>query len=206
MDNKFTLKLQQWLLTPDDQKDWDKGALMLLQLTNNKIMYRNICGNPKAKSEYIKGKLQQHLNFRLEKKTHAEVEEMQKKVDVIAKKTIKPESEFADFKAGKRADHDALPDEIQARYVENLNIVHRMRELHLQLRKISNDNVTCPDSERYPFLKELIALDKQIHENWDVYDHYVVQENVKTEPVPENKEEEPEEKPKKVSKSKRKKK
>ncbi|MBR6263234.1 MAG: hypothetical protein IKR05_08465 [Prevotella sp.] len=178
MDNKFTLKLQQWLLTPDDQKDWDKGALMLLQLTNNKIMYRNICGNPKAKSEYIKGKLQQHLNFRLEKKTHAEVEEMQKKVDVIAKETIKPESEFADFKAGKRADHDALPDEIQAKYVENLNIVHRMRELHLQLRKISNDNVTCPDSERYPFLKELIALDKQIHENWDVYDHYVIEKEV----------------------------
>ena len=206
MDNKFTLKLQQWLLTPDEQKDWDKGALMLLQLTNNKIMYRNICGNPKAKAEYIKGKLQQHLNFRLEKKTHAEVEEMQKKVDVIAKETIKPESEFADFKAGKRADHDALPDEIQARYVENLNIVHRMRELHLQLRKISNDNVTCPDSERYPFLKELIALDKQLHGNWDVYDHYVVQKNVKTESVPENKEEESEEKPKKADKSKRKKK
>ena len=50
-----------------------------------------------------------------------------------------------------------------------------MRELHLQLRKLSTANVTCPDSERYPFLKELIALDKQLHENWDRYDHFVMQ-------------------------------
>ena len=29
-----------------------------------------------------------------------------------------------------------------------------------------------PDSERYPFLKELIALDKRLHSNWEQYDHY----------------------------------
>ena len=48
-----------------------------------------------------------------------------------------------------------------------------MRELHLRLRSLSLDNVTCPDSERYPFLKELIALDKKLHANWEAYDHYV---------------------------------
>ena len=50
-----------------------------------------------------------------------------------------------------------------------------MRELHLQLRKLSEMNTTCPDSDRYPFLKELIALDKKLHENWDKYDHYVIE-------------------------------
>ena len=34
-------------------------------------------------------------------------------------------------------------------------------------RKMSN-----PDSERYPFLKELISLDKKLHANWEAYDHY----------------------------------
>ncbi len=174
MNNQFTEKLQAWLNTPDEQKDYAEGALLLLQLSGNQIMYRNISVNPKGKAEFIKGKLQQYLKFRLAQLTHEQVEQMQQKVDDIVKVTIKPDGDFADFKAGKRADHDKLPEDIQALYVENLDIVHRMRELHLQLRKLSTANVTCPDSERYPFLKELIALDKQLHENWDTYDHFVV--------------------------------
>jgi hypothetical protein len=74
---------------------------------------------------------------------------------------------------GKREDHDALPDEIKAKYVENLSLLQRMRELHLRLRSLSLENATCPDSERYPFLKELISLDKKLHANWEAYDHYV---------------------------------
>ena len=174
-DAQFTEKLQQWMNTPDGQKDWSEGALMLLQLSGNQIMYRNISVNPKGKAEFIKGQLQKYLNFRLQQLTHGEVEEMQQKVDKIIIEVIKPEekNEFADFKAGKRADHDSLPDEVKALYAENLDIVHRMREVHMKLRSLSLENATCPDSERYPFLKELIALDKKLHENWDVYDHFV---------------------------------
>lgn len=171
----FTDKLKIWLDTPDEKKDWAKGALMLLQITGNQIMYRNISVNPKGKAQFIKGKLQAHLNFRLAKITHQQVEEMQKKVEVIVKETVKPDKEFEDFKAGKRSDHDKLPEEIQALYVENLDIVHRMRETHMQLRNLSKQKLTCPDSERFPFLKDLINMDKKLHENWDRYDHYVVE-------------------------------
>ena len=172
MDSNFTQKLQSWLNTPDSEKDYAEGALMLLQLTNNQIMYRNISVNPKGKAEFITGKLQKYLSFRLAQLTHEQVKEMETKVQTIVEETIKPKPDFADFKAGKRPDHDALPDEIQALYVENLDIVHRMRELHLQLRQLSAVNTSCPDSERYPFLKELIALDKTLHQNWDIYDHF----------------------------------
>ena len=177
MDHQFTEKLQQWMNTPDGQKDWDEGAIMLLQLSGNKIMYANVSVNPKGKAEFIKGKLQQYLNFRLQQLTHEQVKEMQQKVDVIVKDTIKPDGDFDDFKAGKRTDHDTLPDDIKALYAENLDIVHRMRELHLKLRTLSLEDATCPDSERYPFLKELIALDKKLHENWDAYDHFVTGSN-----------------------------
>ena len=174
-DPKFTAQLQDWINTPDDQKNWDEGAILLLQLSGNKIMYRNISVNPKGKAEFIKGQLQKCLNFRLQQLTKDQVNEMQSQVDEIAQKVIKPAetSEFADFKAGKRADHDSLPAEIQALYVENLDLIHRMRELHLKLRTLSLDEATCPDSERYPFLKEIIALDKKRVENWDVYDHFI---------------------------------
>ena len=188
-DPKFTEKLQAWLNTPDNKKDYAEGAILLLQLSGNQIMYRNISVNPRGKAEFITGKLQQYLKFRLQQLTHKEVVEMQKKVEVIVKETVKPDEEFADFKAGKRADHDQLPEEVQAVYVENLDIVHRMREVHLQLRKLSLENATCPDSERYPFLKELIALDKKLHENWDTYDHFVVGQEQKEEKEQEKKQE-----------------
>ena len=192
LDPQFTAKLQEFLNTPDAKKDWAEGAVMLLQLSGNQIMYRNISMNPKGKAEFIKGQLQKYLNFRLQQLTHDEVEEMQKQVDTIVKSVIKPNvpvdssqgqgagksEEFAEFKAGKRADHELLPDEIKALYAENLDIVHRMRELHLKLRSLSLENATCPDSERYPFLKEIIALDKKLHENWDAYDHYVVGQDI----------------------------
>ena len=87
-----------------------------------------------------------------------------------------------EHKTGKRDDHDSLPDEIKAKYVENLSILQRMRELHLKLRSLSLDTAPCPDSERYPFLKELIELDKKMHANWEEYDHFVVDA-----PVPKRK-------------------
>lgn len=207
-DRTFTNTLQSWLNTPDNEKDWDAGALMLLQLSGNRIMYHNISVNPRGKAEFIIGQLQKYLNFRLQKLTHDEVESMQEKVDEIAKSVIKPDLvvppanalelvdinsvapnksiEYAEFKAGKRADHDSLPEDIQALYVENLDIVHRMRELHLKLRTLSLDAATCPDSERYPFLKEIIALDKKRVQNWDTYDHYIPGTSVNPEPAKDN--------------------
>lgn len=174
MDAKFTQQIQDWINTPAEQRDYAQGALLLLRLTGNQIMYRNLMANPKRNAQFIEYQLQKRLNFRLQKLTHQQVEEMQRQVDVIVKKrlSLADSNPAADFRKGKRADHDELPDEIQALYVENLGIVQKMRELHLKLRSLSLDNAPCPDSERYPFLKELIALDKRLHSNWETYDHY----------------------------------
>ena len=199
MDAKFTQQIQDWMNTPAEQRDYAQGALLLLRLTGNQIMYRNLMANPKRNAQFIEYQLQKRLNFRLQKLTHEQVEQMQRQVDVIVKKlypsrmqsqaglnsaeaqsklreakrlSLADSNPAADFRKGKRADHDELPDEIQALYVENLGIVQKMRELHLKLRSLSLDNAPCPDSERYPFLKELIALDKKLHSNWETYDHY----------------------------------
>ena len=174
MNTKFNVKVQAWLAQDADQRDYAEGAMLLLQLTGNQIMYRNLMANPKRNAQFIEYQLQKRLNFRLQKLTHEQVEQMQRQVDVIVKKrlSLKEDNPAADFRKGRRADHDELPDEIQALYVENLGIVQKMRELHLKLRSLSLENAPCPDSERYPFLKELIALDKKLHSNWETYDHY----------------------------------
>lgn len=220
MDNKLTEKIQSWLDTPEDNRDYDLGALYLLQLSNNQIMYRNISRNAKKHAQFIEHQINKYMKFRVATLTHEQVTEMQKKVDMIISlrhldkeetgskepaKTIVPtntevsslqnnpastngvgfdeacggtansQQENKQFKAGKRLDHDSLPVEIQALYIENGNIIHKMRELHLQLRQLSKENATCPDSERYPFLKELIALDKTYHKNWQIYDSWTPQ-------------------------------
>ena len=176
MNNEFTERVQKWLNTPEPERDYNEGAMLLLKLTGNQIMYRNLTMRRTRQSdEFIVYQLKRRLKFRLAQLTHEQVEQMQRQVDGIVQKRHLEKKESAstsEFKAGKRADHDSLPDEVQALYVENLSIVQKMRELHLKLRSLSLDNAPCPDSERYPFLKELISLDKKLHSNWEAYDHY----------------------------------
>ena len=184
-DNKFTELIKKWLETPTDERDYSVGALYLLKLSGNQIMYRNIMANPGRKAEFIEYQIRKYYNFRVQALTHAQVEEMQKQVDVIAQEHFSFESNGTqssnadtnnsakELKKGKREDHNDLPDDIQALYVENLSIVQRMREVHLKLRSLSTEDNSCPDSERYPFLKELIDLDKRLHSNWEQYDHFI---------------------------------
>ena len=173
MDNKFTELIKQWLETPSNQRDYSVGALYLLKLSGNQIMYRNIVAQLDRRHDFVDYQIQKYYNFRVQALTHAQVEEMQQKVDVIVAEHISLAANADEHKTGKRDDHDSLPDEIKAKYVENLSILQRMRELHLKLRSLSLDTAPCPDSERYPFLKELINLDKKMHANWEEYDHFV---------------------------------
>lgn len=177
MDHKFTEQIKQWLETPESERDYTVGALYLLKLSGNQIMYKNIIAQIDRRHDFVEYQLQKYYNFRVQALTHAQVEEMAAQVATIADEhhltddaSTVPEDERH---LGKREDHDALPNEVKAKYVENLSLLQRMRELHLRLRSLSLENSTCPDSERYPFLKELIALDKKLHANWEAYDHYV---------------------------------
>lgn len=174
MDNKFTELIKQWLETPSNQRDYSVGALYLLKLSGNQIMYRNIVAQLDRRHDFVDYQIQKYYNFRVQALTHAQVEEMQQQVDMIVAEHISLAANADEHKTGKRIDHDSLPDEIKAKYVENLSILQRMRELHLKLRSLSLDTSPCPDSERYPFLKELIDLDKKMHANWEEYDHYVI--------------------------------
>ena len=174
MDHNFTKLIGDWLNTPESKRDYTVGALYLLKLSGNKILYTNIVANIDRRHDVIEYQLQKYYNFRVKELTHDEVEAMQKQVDAIVEEQI-PLAAKADEAQhrGKRDDHEQLPDEIKALFVENLSLLQQMRELHLKLRSLSLENVTCPDSERYPFLKEIISLDKKLHSNWERYDHYI---------------------------------
>ena len=174
MDHKFTELIKKWLETPEDERDYSVGALYLLKLSGNQILYKNIVAALDKRHDVVEYQLQKYYNFRVQALTHAQVEEMAAQVETIVAEHIPLAAQADEAPAkGKRADHDSLPDEIKAKYVENLSLLQRMRELHLKLRSLSLENATCPDSERYPFLKELISLDKKLHANWEAYDHFI---------------------------------
>lgn len=87
-------------------------------------MHRNLIANPSGKAEFIEYQLQKYYNLRVQALTHAQVEEMAAQVATIADEhhltddaSTVPEDER---RLGKREDLYALPDEVKAKYVENL--------------------------------------------------------------------------------------
>ena len=182
MDERFTKALQAWIDTPKAQRDLAKGALLVLQANHSQIMYANFMRNPQRYADAIEYNVRKWLTYRLQNQTHAEVELMAAKVEQIASDhgLAEPEKQGEEGKhqTGKRSDHDQLPLEVQALYAENLDVLRRMREVHLRLRTLTaelKDGEMCPDSDRYPFLKELLELDQKYHDNWKAYDQATVE-------------------------------
>ena len=176
MDTKLTQRMQDWLEAKPADRSLEEGAELVLKLTGNQFLHRNIMVRKDFKM--IEYQLRKYLPKRLQEVTHEEVERMKKEaakivedhhLDTIRKSAKTPPEEW---KKGKRQDHDSLPEDIQALYAENLNILHRMREVHLQTRKIALADKPCSDCDIYPFVKELIELDKRYHDNWKAYDEY----------------------------------
>ena len=171
----LTPKIKEWLDTPPDERDYSAGALLVGQVSRNRILFQNLSRNPKGQAKAIEYHLQKIYNQRMVDTTHEQVAEMMTECDRISKAygLQYEESKESDFQKGKRADHDELPPEIQRLWLENQDIRQRMRDCHTHLRLINPTNSTCPDSDRYPWAKQLIAYDKQYRDNWNKYDHYV---------------------------------
>lgn len=174
---ELTPQIKEWLDTEPSQRNLHRGADLLLRITRNKILYTNITRNIARHAGTIEYHLNKIYKARLNDITHAQVRSMMVEVDAIAgaRGLESPEgsSKRSEFQRGKRADHDELPDEIKQLYVDNADILRKMRECHVRLRMITPENSTCPDSDRYPWAKEIIALDTLYRENWNRYDHYV---------------------------------
>lgn len=171
---ELTPKIQEFLNTDPDKRDIRAGAELLLRISpRNRILHDNIVRNPARNAKLLEYHLQKELKKRLIETTHEEVQSMMVQVDAIAEQRGFNRPERSEFQKGKRADHDELPPEVQQLYVDNADIMRRMRDAHTKLRMINSSNSTCPDSDRYPLAKAIIAYDKQYRDNWNVYDHYV---------------------------------
>jgi len=173
---ELTPKIKEWLDTEPSMRDLQAGATLLLQVTRNKILYANVSRNLQYHAGVIEYNLRKIYKQRLADITHEEVAGMMAQVKAIAKnrglENAEP-SKRTEFQRGKRADHDQLPAEVRQLYIDNADILRRMRDAHTKIRLISPENSTCPDSDRYPLAKYLIEQDNLYRDNWNKYDHYI---------------------------------
>lgn len=190
MDKQLTTKLQAWLNTPAAERDIETGRILVLQLTRSQILARNFQVRPKVFMARVEYELNKILKLRLADMTHEQVSVLKKQAQTVAQvhhladplpgseKTpvTKRIEKTEEFKKGKRHDHDQLPEEAKAAYIENLDIMRRMREAHsrlvIVLEEAEKGNKSfCPDSDTFPFAKEIVDLAKKYYANWRQYDN-----------------------------------
>jgi hypothetical protein len=164
----LTTKIKEILDTADADIDVASAATVLLQVNRNRVLFESIVRRNNV--EKLKYELRKIYTFRMNENAVEETKVLEKEADKILKVTLpKIEQQEQEEAKGRREDHDQLPDEIKALYLENMNHYPRMRKLHEQL-KLMGEAKAC---DRYPFLKELKELDETIRENWDAYDAFV---------------------------------
>ena len=174
IDEKFTKELQQYLSSPREERDYERGALLLLQLNRNRFMHAHLLR--RKKWEKLEYELKKHLNIRLEGLTTREVQEMEKrelpriKLSMEARRPIL--STDKDFTGGtykgRREDHDQLPAEVQALYERNADLYFKMKQTFETL-KTMEDQTAC---DRHELLTILVGLDKEYRQNWNAYDTF----------------------------------
>ena len=181
--DKFTEKIKAYLDTPSAQRDVPEGALLLLQINKNRILYNNVIRRPEKFADRVANELKKHLNYRLEGITRQQVAELSDKLIPEIPKILKemlvistdeelPEGTIA---KGKRADHDQLPEDIQALWTESAELWYRIKQQY-ETVKAMTDKPAC---ERYEALHILNMLDQKYRKNMEMYDHAAVSGEIK---------------------------
>ena len=174
-DPILTSQISDWLNEAPKQRSLEDGALLLLRLNANRIMYQQILRNRLA--EKLEYELQKHLNIRLHGLTRAEVAKVEKQVMPRLKKELAHGEEYR----GRRADHDSLPDKVKALYERNGT---RWRQMHrlFETLKTMRDAQPC---DRHELVHQLIQLDDAYRADWEKYDHWTPEdEEPEAEPEP----------------------
>lgn len=160
--------MKNFLGAPPDKRDFREGAEIILAFSGNSVRHRMFLRRgPKTFAGIITKLIREQYDFRIQKITHQQVVNLQRK----AEKALQ-DAGSEKFKAGKRPDHDSLPPQIQALYPEALNLLQKMREINLQIRQLALHRSSCPDSDVYPFVKEICRLDDLRLKAWKDYDSF----------------------------------
>lgn len=187
MDQKFTEQLKAYLDQPEQQRDIEAGATLLLRLDRNRNRYNTFLRhrNIPIYRRNLFAALQRHLTIRLDGHTLSEVARMDplaaEAAKAVDKEAVVDDAGTVIDHKGKRADHDRLPEKAKLQYQENLAIMNKMRRLRTEI-DIRRQQGALP-CDIYELLKQLLSLDDKRLKNWADYDAAVPIPLVKDEPA-----------------------
>lgn len=177
LDPKVTQQIQDWLNTPEADRDIRAGAELMLTLNRNRALYYSLLRRPDKFKDKLVYELKKHLRIRLDNLTTSEVARLEETIIPRVKETVGnhpaisvdaelPEGSVA---KGRRADHDSLPPEIQELWNSNEQRHRRIVILFNEIKAMA-DAQPC---DRYEKLRILDDLDKTYRLNLEKYDAYV---------------------------------
>lgn len=202
-DVKFTQKIKQWFDSEHTDENIREGAMLLLQINNNRHLYQQIMLRPQRMLEHLKYELQKHYDYRIKGLSLDEVRKfdgevtplLQKAVDSTADADklaadVAPHLPFVDAEntdsidataiiaKGKRADHDQLPDDIKEIWDANIQRWKRIKELFEACKayQLSCDRFEGLNAANEEFQKMLLTLKTEYYaykQSMDQYDHAV---------------------------------
>lgn len=169
--------MQDWLNARPADRDFMRGAAMLRSLNRNKALYNTLVRNPGKYMSKLEYELRKHLRIRLHNMSVADVVHMEAEVmprvasTVATPPTISSDDELpeAHTARGRRADHDSLPQEIQALWDSNATRYRKIVLLFNELKAMA-DQEPC---DRFEKLQMLDELDKQYRHTLEQYDGYL---------------------------------
>ncbi len=170
----FTAVIKQWLDRDPEDRDPVQGAITLLQIDGNRVRFDNIMRNPQRYIKFLETELRRYYDQILN--TPSEEEKQKIRSDarkLLAEQTsLKSDNPASIFRAGKRPDHDSLPENIQQIYVNNLDIRRRMQQYHLQIRMLLKSKRDCAPEDIRDLCELLKKEDIAYHRNWNTYDTF----------------------------------
>lgn len=177
LDPVITNKVQEWLNTPDEERDMREGATLMLQLNRNRALYNSVMMRPDKFRDKLVYELKKYLRMRLDNMTVSDVSSMEAEIMPRVKKTVEDmpvvsvDSEIPNAvrAKGKRPDHDSLPDHVRKLWEANGQLHRRIVLLFNELKAMS-DALPC---DRYEKLRLLDEADKKYRSNMKKYDDYV---------------------------------
>ena len=202
-DVKFTQNIKQWFDSEHTDENIRDGAMLLLQINNNRHLYQQIMLRPQRMLEHLKYELQKHYDYRIKGLSLDEVRKfdgevtplLQKAVDSTADADklaadVAPHLPFVDAEntdsidataiiaKGKRADHDQLPDDIKEIWDANIQRWKRIKELFEACKayQLSCDRFEGLNAANEEFQKMLLTLKTEYYaykQSMDQYDHAV---------------------------------
>lgn len=200
-DITFTNKVKAWFDSEHTDDNIREGAMLLLQITNNRHLYQQIMMRPLHNLKKLQYELNKHLKYRMKGLSLDEVRKFDEVVTPVLQAAV-DKAEQADIEAaadiphlpvteaeitdsigpsaiiarGKRADHDQLPENIQQIWDANAALWKKIKE-HFEACKAFDqacDRYESLNAANEDFRKMLVTLKEEYYaykQGMEVYDH-----------------------------------